>query len=307
LGGTLGIFGKKQESVIIQQIEQSLKEKSPQKTILNLISLIPKTLLPDTPSPVVETAIADDPILLLIGVSPQEIKTLKTHPLPSNWTIKKVSTLKQARLFLEESLIGAIILDMESLSSKDQGLTFLEELSQKWENLPFIVLDTQNDLTYRLKIANLGKGRFVAKPITGDRLFQALNSLLYFDSVRDIKLMLVDDDPDFLGILTVILTPFNFNLVTVSDPQTFWPVLEETKPDLLVLDIEMPHFNGFNLCKVVRQDDRFHYLPILFISGHSDPSLLRQALSVGGDDYIQKSNVTEELIPRLFHHLPRRK
>jgi len=57
-----------------------------------------------------------------------------------------------------------------------------------------------------------------------------------------------------LVALRNLLEPWGLKVLTLDDPQRFWETLEESAPDLLVLDVEMPQLNGIELCQVVRND-----------------------------------------------------
>lgn len=75
--------------------------------------------------------------------------------------------------------------------------------------------------------------------------------------------------------------------------------------DLLVLDVEMPDANGLELCPVLRADDQWQQLPILFLTVHEDVSTQHQAFEVGADDFISKSVMGTELPTRILSRLKR--
>ena len=76
-------------------------------------------------------------------------------------------------------------------------------------------------------------------------------------------------------------------------------------PDLVILDIEMPHINGFELCQVLRSHPRWQQLPIVFLSVHTDPDKQNQAFAIGADDYITKPIQARDLALRLLNRLKR--
>jgi diguanylate cyclase (GGDEF)-like protein len=102
-----------------------------------------------------------------------------------------------------------------------------------------------------------------------------------------------------------MLQPWGFRLQLLSDPQYFWQTLERFDPDLVLLDVEMPQINGFDLCQVLRNAPRWHETPVLFMSGHTDAETIQQVFSVGADDYIRKPVVAPELIARVLSWLER--
>lgn len=119
------------------------------------------------------------------------------------------------------------------------------------------------------------------------------------------KVMIVDDDPTILALLQPILEPWGMALTPLADPQQFWQTLETTAPDLLILDIEMPHISGIELCQAVREHSQWSYLPILFLTIHTDAETVNQVYAVGADDFVSKPIVGSELITRILNRLER--
>lgn len=85
----------------------------------------------------------------------------------------------------------------------------------------------------------------------------------------------------------------------------FWQILESSNPDLLIIDVEIPHDNGIDLCQVIRNEPRWRYLPILILKNHTDPETRAELFGAGADDFISKPVVGPELIARLFSRLHR--
>ena len=121
----------------------------------------------------------------------------------------------------------------------------------------------------------------------------------------DIKVLAVDDDALILETLQQILPRWGINTVTLNNPLRLWDVLEREMPDLLILDVDMPHINGVELCRVIRNGDIWSGLPILFLTAHRDPESILQLYSAGADDYVAKPFTEPEVITRIFNRLER--
>jgi diguanylate cyclase (GGDEF)-like protein len=127
------------------------------------------------------------------------------------------------------------------------------------------------------------------------------------DSVNSlgVKVLIVDDDPLFLATLPEMLEPWGIDLTCLDDSSRFWDVLPQTQPDLLILDVEMPQYNGIQLCQQVRANQHWQSLPILFLTGHSDRQTIQDIFKAGADDYITKPIVGTELLTRINQRLER--
>ncbi|WP_434684727.1 response regulator [Pseudanabaena minima] len=119
------------------------------------------------------------------------------------------------------------------------------------------------------------------------------------------KVMIVDDDVDCLRSLPKLLKPWGFKVTTLADPQDFWTVLQSVLPDVLVLDINMPQINGFEICQALRNNLDWQRLPILFLSVMTDANTQNLAFSVGADDYLCKPIVGIDLANRIHNRLQR--
>jgi DNA-binding response OmpR family regulator/HPt (histidine-containing phosphotransfer) domain-containing protein len=119
------------------------------------------------------------------------------------------------------------------------------------------------------------------------------------------KVMVVDDDRHWLQTLPNLLNPWGFKITTLEEPQQFWTVLQAVSPNVLVLDVNMPGVNGFELCQALRRDPYWQKIPILFLSALSDRDTQNQAFTIGADDYLCKPVIGADLANRILNRLQR--
>ncbi len=99
------------------------------------------------------------------------------------------------------------------------------------------------------------------------------------------KIMLIEDDPVIAGQLADFLRSWNYEVVLAAD---YTAVLEEfcrEMPQLVLLDISLPYYNGYYWCEQIRKVSK---VPIIFISGQADNMNIIMAVNQGGDDFIAK-------------------
>ncbi|MCG8364396.1 MAG: response regulator [Pseudanabaenales cyanobacterium] len=212
----------------------------------------------------------------------------------------------QARRMIAHCRPDVVLLDLCFPDSAEDGFGLLAEISTVQPPIPVLVFTAQESLDDRVKAVRLGSAGFLHKPIPPTRVLEAVAQVAQKNRQSEANLLIVDDDPQLLDILRTLLEPWGFNLTLLSDPQQFWNTLEQTAPDFLILDVEMPSFNGIDLCQVVRQDPRWSDLPIFFLSAHMDVETRQQVFLAGADEYIHKPIVGPELITRVVNRLERR-
>ena len=117
------------------------------------------------------------------------------------------------------------------------------------------------------------------------------------------RILVVDDEPLVTRGLASLLSRRGVVVTALNDPLKFWTVIEEAKPQLVLLDLEMPKISGVELCRVIRNDRRWSELPVIFLSGHTDQASVQRVFSAGADDYVGKPFVPAELMMRIESRL----
>ncbi len=121
------------------------------------------------------------------------------------------------------------------------------------------------------------------------------------------EILVVDDTPANLRLLTKILQDRNYHVRPVPDGSLALAAAKAKPPDLILLDIRMPGLDGFQVCEKLKSDVNTKDVPILFISALDAVEDKVRAFSVGGVDYITKPFQAEEVLARVKNHLDLRR
>ena len=113
------------------------------------------------------------------------------------------------------------------------------------------------------------------------------------------KILVVDDEPDILEILTYNLEKEGYRVETASDGEEGLKKAQEVQPDLIILDIMMPNMDGVEVCRSLRSKKQFENTLIAFLTAREEDYSQIAALDVGGDDYITKPIRPRVLISRI--------
>lgn len=122
---------------------------------------------------------------------------------------------------------------------------------------------------------------------------------------NQIAVVAVDDDPMILAQLQSLLPRWGVDVLGLQDPRQTLATLEASPPDLLLLDLDMPPLSGLDLCRQLRQIDRWQTLPIICLTACRDAATLYQLYQAGADDYLPKPMIEPELVSRIFHRVER--
>ncbi len=114
----------------------------------------------------------------------------------------------------------------------------------------------------------------------------------------------IDDSPIVIHNLKSILTPAGFKVLGIPEPMAGFAQLIERKPDLILLDLNMPNANGYSICKFLRETPVFGKTPIIILTAQDSPLDRTRAKLVGANDFISKPPDPKDLIKLIITHLP---
>lgn len=116
------------------------------------------------------------------------------------------------------------------------------------------------------------------------------------------KILIVEDDRTIAQLVSEKLTQWGFAVRCVEDFSSVMTLFEEMQPDLVLLDISLPFYNGYYWCGEIRKVSQ---VPIVYLSSHTENMDIVMAMNMGGDDYITKPFAMEVLVAKV-HALLRR-
>lgn len=126
------------------------------------------------------------------------------------------------------------------------------------------------------------------------------------DALHTKKILLVDDEPELLRLLSTVLEADGFtHIVTAHDVASGLAAFEKHRPDLAVLDVALPDGDGFTLCTYIRSLSRTTPVPVIFLTAKDEMSDRLTGLRAGADDYLTKPFSPQELILRIYAVLRR--
>lgn len=116
-------------------------------------------------------------------------------------------------------------------------------------------------------------------------------------------ILVVDDDESVLSFLSFSLKEDRFKVLEADNAEHAWTLLEKNPVDLVLLDIMLPQMNGFQMCKKMREEERFSKTPVLFITAYADPTSLSSTKECGAQGLIEKPLMYNELLIQIIDAL----
>ncbi|NVJ28755.1 diguanylate cyclase, partial [Myxococcus sp. AM011] len=150
-----------------------------------------------------------------------------------------------------------------------------------------------------------GASLFLPRPFTAQDFAAAAERMVAARRPERARVLVVDDDPEAIAALVHSLASEQIEVVGLGDAHQLMEALAEHRPDLLLLDVQMPGPSGFDLCRILRSTPAWQELPVLLITAHLGLEFRLAAFQAGADDYISKPVLKEELRARVQARLER--
>lgn len=113
------------------------------------------------------------------------------------------------------------------------------------------------------------------------------------------KILVVDDSNFFIKAIQSVLLPEGYDVVSAKSGEEGLCLVRQEKPDLVLLDIEMPDMSGFEVCRILRATESNNLMPIVILTGRNRHNDMLTGFDLGADDYIIKPFDNRELIFRV--------
>ncbi len=122
-------------------------------------------------------------------------------------------------------------------------------------------------------------------------------------TIKKKKILIVDDIPKNIQILGNILSKENYQIAYAQSGEQALSITHHQKFDLILLDIMMPEMDGFEVCKVLKENHETSEIPVIFLTAKADMNSIVKGFAVGGQDYITKPFNASELLARTETHI----
>ncbi|MCW9057866.1 MAG: response regulator [Gammaproteobacteria bacterium] len=186
-------------------------------------------------------------------------------------------------------LPSAVIMAMQFPEGETDAASLLAELKSRCLQCPPVIFTSEHDdLDTRLAAYRAGASRYLADPVDAARLLRLLEELIWRVPQQPYRVLMVDDNPLLLETHAMHLRAAGMLVRCETDPLVVQEVMQAFHPDVLLLDLYMPRCSGLELAAILREQEEYRELPILFLSGDGDVAKQMLALNLGSDDYLVK-------------------
>ena len=185
-----------------------------------------------------------------------------------------------------------LIIDVD-FQQKQIGLKLSTSIINKQTSIIF--LSKNNSIEQRILCSQHKGNAFFVIPFSMDHLFSCIHELSFKERPMPYRILIVEDAAPQAFFIASILKKSGMQCKAIQHSQQLLNTLDTFKPELIILDLYLPQVSGLDLAKVIRQQNNYIGVPIVFLSSEKNLEQKLQALKLGSDDFLTK--------PISAHHL----
>jgi diguanylate cyclase (GGDEF)-like protein len=222
------------------------------------------------------------------------------------YDVRSFVRLEELAAAVEAEVPTAIMSDVMFPEGKLAGIEAIEKIqNQLNEKVPVCFISTRDDIEARLKSVRAGGMAYFTKPVDVSGIIDRLDALVTNERPEPYRVLAVDDEEEMTDYFRLILENAGMEVAVVNDPKQVLVAMIDFLPELVLMDIYMPECSGLELAQMIRQQEAFVSLPIVYLSSEADKDRQLKAMSIGGDDFLTKPIDPEHFVGAVANRVER--
>ncbi len=173
------------------------------------------------------------------------------------------------------------------------------------EPLPLIALSDQDGFAAQLHAVRAGAQGFFTHPVDLPGLENRLERCFSLQQSEPFRVLVIDDDIELAERFIAVLAGFGMLAETLDAPELILEQMRRFQPDVVMMDVNMPDYSGPELAQIIRLNDEWLRVPIIYLSAETDVQQQMAALIKAGDDFITKPISDSALLTAVYSRAQR--
>ncbi|MGO4893501.1 diguanylate cyclase [Flavobacterium sp. W21_SRS_FM6] len=220
------------------------------------------------------------------------------------FVITHYSSVQQLKKGLESTSYRLVLLDLATPETDNTEVFNLAKTLTQYDTDVFI-LSSHDSFDARLFSVRAEVNDFLLKPVNITSLVSKIRKNFKIDLIRPYKILLLDDQAAVGVFYKTLLESQGIDVLVLTQANQIMTSLESFHPDIFLLDMHMPEINGFEVAKLIRQQAKYDYVPVIFLTADNDIMSKIAALEAGADDVIPKDTSPELILRQLDSRIQR--
>lgn len=247
----------------------------------------------------------DDSLLYLASANNAETVDFAAALHLAGYEIKTFHQADELAKAISEREPHAMILDCDADEGKLAEAVMTARMANKDTFFPVIMVSSEDKFEKRLAALRAGVEGYFIKPINIAALSNRIEDKISRRKIRAYRILAVDDDVLLSEFYQAVLSLAVMQVKTVNDPSLILEALSSFQPDLILMDMHMPGCTGAEVAKLVRMNNTYLDIPIIFLSSDDDLRHQTSAIETGADNFLTKPIDPENLIAIITSRVER--
>jgi diguanylate cyclase (GGDEF)-like protein len=203
-------------------------------------------------------------------------------------TVTVASDLADARTILAQRVPDVLVVDM--LFGGGQGGALVERLRGMpgGEGPAAFIVGAPAGFVDKVEAIRCGADAYFEQPVDWDLFTRRLRQVLDRSRSEAPRILSVEDDPDHAAFVKAVLESAGYEVRICADPARFEAEAIGFTPDLVLMDINLPGFSGYDLARFLKQNEKYAAVPVVFLTAENRAQSRIDTIRAGGDDYLVK-------------------
>ena len=270
------------------------------------------------------------PVILVVDDQPHNLSLL-TDIMEDEYEVWQATSGAEALQMATQLLPDLILLDVNMPDMDGYAVCQQLKIDSQTTAIPIIFASVLDGTWNKVKGFSVGGSDYITKPFNTLEVIIRIENQLKIRQLQDqltreaqaqaatspeemrlaepmstttkAAILMVDDEPKNLALLTDVLEQDGYEVWQADSGSEALRIAGMVQPNLILLDIEMPDMNGYDVCQRLKEDTQTRRIPVIFVSILDKTWDKIKAFSVGGSDYIHKPIQIVELLARINHQL----
>jgi len=206
-------------------------------------------------------------VILFVREESWEIQDLSDQLGFFGFSAERVVDLRTFRRRIKQNPSQFAIIHTDVFKKSKNAIDSLSVIKTRYgDEVKYIFISEKSDFNTRLDSLRAGSDAFFIVPLDVAKLMDTIDTLCTTEESEPYHVLIVDDDPEQVSYYALVLQQAGMITSVASDPKTVINVLVEAKPELILMDMYMPVCSGTELLTLIRQQEAFVSIPVVFLS-----------------------------------------
>tara|TARA_R110002167_G_scaffold150028_3_gene343649 strand:+ start:1737 stop:3413 length:1677 start_codon:yes stop_codon:yes gene_type:complete len=220
------------------------------------------------------------------------------------FTICQCKSIKQLQEEFKQQTFNLVLIDTDnSIDQSEEMFAYAAEL--RLSGIDVFILSSSSSFENRLAAVRSKANEYLLKPVNITTLVSKIRKNFKLDLVRPYRILLLDDQASVSIFYKALLEDEHVEVLAINHAELIMTELDSFHPDVFLLDMHMPNISGLEVARLLRQQSKYDYVPIIFLTADEDINTKLEVLECGADDVIPKNTPPNLIVKQVDSRIQR--